>query len=368
MRSKPPATTSSLRSVRAGTITRRASRAPSANSHTVTSSMPSSVYSSFLYSDTLPSSHPDSIYSMPADVSSAGSMGRESHFRNYGFETVAEPEPPTSQSGEFGMSPEVPERPRSSEMASRPPPLSTDRRVVKNGVFSLFSLQLGGRRIGDGVTVVESRAQNGLSQRELPAYQPANPPRERHRSRGTNHVSSDRNELDGYEQKIRSGSNHGLSYLNLPQRNQPVMDLLTTVNALNRDRDFNASNSTPRRGEWRNLPAGEHRDWPSPSEPIYATPDKVRSRRVQAENGMHSQQIRQQQAGAGNSVPENHFTQVQTTGNHAVDQRNGPDSNSATRHGPRHVSISQQKNLKTINDDHSMGRNNAAYDNVDVIL
>ena len=131
MRSKPPATTSSLRSVRAGTITRRASRAPSANSHTVTSSMPSSVYSSFLYSDTLPSSHPDSIYSMPADVSSAGSMGRESHFRNYGFETVAEPEPPTSQSGEFGMSPEVPERPRSSEMASRPPPLSTDRRVVK---------------------------------------------------------------------------------------------------------------------------------------------------------------------------------------------------------------------------------------------
>lgn len=330
--------------------------------------MPSSVYSSFLYSDTLPSSHPDSIYSMPADVSSAGSMGRESHFRNYGFETVAEPEPPTSQSGEFGMSPEVPERPRSSEMASRPPPLSTDRRVVKNGVFSLFSLQLGGRRIGDGVTVDESRAQNGLSQRELPAYQPANPPRERHRSRGTNHVSSDRNELDGYEQKIRSGSNHGLSYLNLPQRNQPVMDLLTTVNALNRDRDFNASNSTPRRGEWRNLPAGEHRDWPSPSEPIYATPDKVRSRRVQAENGMHSQQIRQQQAGAGNSVPENHFTQVQTTGNHAVDQRNGPDSNSATRHGPRHVSISQQKNLKTINDDHSMGRNNAAYDNVDVIL
>ena len=367
MRSKPPATTSSLRSVRAGTITRRASRAPSANSHTVTSSMPSSVYSSFLYSDTLPSSHPDSIYSMPADVSSAGSMGRESHFRNYGFETAEEPGPPTNQSGEFGMSPEVPERPRSSEMASRPPPLSTDRRVVKNGVFSLFSLQLGGRGIGDGVTVDESRAQNGLSQRELPAYQPANPSRERHRSRDTNHVSSDGNEMDGYEQ-IRSGSKHGLSYLNLPQRNQPVMDLLTTVNALNRDRDSNASKSTPRRGEWRNLPTGEQRVWPSPSEAVYATPDKVRNRRVQAENGIHGQQIRQQQAGTGNSVPENYFTQAQTTVSHAVDQRNGPHSNSAARHGPRHVSISQQKNPKTISDDHNMGRNNAAYDNVDVIL
>lgn len=296
---------------------------------------------------------------MPADVSSAGSVGRFSHFRNYGYETAEELGPPTNQSGGFGKSPELPERP----LNWMPGPLaqSTDRAVEVNGVFSLSSLQLQERKVEEDVTVHESRAQNRVWLRESAdraAKQPVNP-HERHRSRGSNHLSSKGNELVGYEQIRRGGSN-------LPQSSQPVMDLLTTVNAQNRGHDSIAGNSAASpRGEWRNRTDGGQ-EWPL-SEPVYAISDKVRSRRVQAENRANSRQTRQHQAEAGNSGPEN-YAQAQTTDDHAVDLRNGSDGadgNSAARRGP--LSVSQQMNLNIRRDDRSMG-GYSGYEDVDVIL
>ena len=136
-----------------GQLQRQHSRSPS-TAYTITSTMPSSYYStmpssyhsSVYYSDTLPSSHPgslyrESVYSLPGDVSSVASLERVSVFQNYKDERASasspspstSPRPPASpapsvgfvvstdfaenpevseaESGQFDVPPELPQRP-----------------------------------------------------------------------------------------------------------------------------------------------------------------------------------------------------------------------------------------------------------------
>ncbi|KAL8594163.1 hypothetical protein ACOMHN_018103 [Nucella lapillus] len=103
-----------------GSLPRRPSKAL-----TLTSTMPSSHYSSFFYSDTLPSSHPNSIYpesvySLPVDGSTAGSIGPASVLRAHVYSNDEVVVPDANSSGD--LNPNLLEFVERS--SSRHPPIS----------------------------------------------------------------------------------------------------------------------------------------------------------------------------------------------------------------------------------------------------